>query len=114
MGAGAKATPPPSSSSAGDDGAGMPWLVVILLAAPLVFAGGLLLGHRRNRDKAEPAVTVTEPPAPKRFQWRDYPEPARPAPPPPPVPGSRAPGFEVGLEEARSAGPARTKQREPH
>ena len=103
---------PARSESSDDDG--MPWIVVVLLAAPLVFAAGLLIGHRRSRAPGAREATGREPAAPKRFQWRDYPEPSRPAPPPPPVPGARAPSFEVALEEQRAAGAARPKEREPH
>jgi hypothetical protein len=105
----------PARAASPDDG-GLSWLVVLLLAAPPVFAAGLLLGHLRSRARAAPppAVAPSEPPAPKRFQWREYPKPARPAPPPPPVPGARAPSFEVALEDERAAATTRTKQKEPH
>jgi hypothetical protein len=77
-----------------------------------VFAGGLLLSHRRGRTRAELTVAVAGPAEPKRFQWRDYPPPARPAPPPPPVPGG--PSFEAALERERAGAPSRAAQGEPH
>jgi hypothetical protein len=110
FGASPSATPARPASSDDD---GMPWLVVVLLAAPLVFAAGLLIGHRRNRAPSAQPAGAGESPAPRRFQWRDYPEPPRPAPPPPPVPGARAP-FEVALDQQRAARTARPKEREPH
>jgi hypothetical protein len=100
----------PAPRRAPRDGDGVPWLAAVLLAAPLVVAGGLLVGHRRSRTRAEP--TVAGPAEPKRFQWRDYPPPARPAAPPPPVPGG--PSFEAALERERAGAPSRAAQREPH
>jgi hypothetical protein len=100
LGASPSATP---SRPAAPDEDGLPWLVVVALAAPLVFAAGLLIGHRRNRAPSRPPAIAGPPSAPKRFQWRDYPEPSRPAPPPPPVPGAGA----LALEEQRAT-------REPH
>jgi hypothetical protein len=104
----------PSATPASSDDEGMPWIVVVLLAAPLVFAAGLLIGHQRSRSPDAAEAPRREAAAPRRFQWRDYPEPSRPAPPPPPVPGARAESFEVALEEQRAAGAARPKEREPH
>jgi hypothetical protein len=91
-----RAGPSATPKAAPPDDGGMPWLLVLLLAAPPVFAAGLLIGRRRHRAPSAPPVAA-EPP--RRFQWRDYPEPARPAPPPPPPPP--VPG-------------ARPKQKEPH
>jgi hypothetical protein len=100
--------------AASDGGGGIPLAVPIGLAVLLAGAGaGVGLGRRR-RTPAAPVVPETPPveaPAPRRFQWREYPTPARPAPPPPPVPG-RAPPFEAGLEEERRAPEPRAKQQE--
>jgi hypothetical protein len=111
FGASVTATPTPRPASS-DDG-GTPWLLIIVLAAPLVFAAGLLLGHRRDRARAAAAegpVQPPEPQEPKPFQWRDYPEPARPAPPPPPVPGQ----DEAPEPERVRTGRFKQKQKEPH
>ncbi|WP_169542326.1 hypothetical protein [Solirubrobacter soli] len=105
---------PAGAVSADDGGGGVPLAVPIGLAAVLAFGAGVGLGLRRRRERPIEEPAAAEPVAPRRFQWRDYPQPARPAPPPPPVPGARAPSFEAALEAERDAVPARTAQREPH
>jgi hypothetical protein len=77
----AQAEPAPAPE---EDG-GVSWLIPVMLAAPLVFLAGMALGRRRRRSPVVVPAPVA-PPAPKRFDWREYPPPARPAPPPPPVP----------------------------
>ena len=61
-----------------------------LVAALAAFGTGLLLGRRRRRERAaaapasHPSSSSSSPPRePKRFDWRSYPPPARPAPPAP-------------------------------
>ncbi len=92
-----------------DDGGAIPLAVPIGLAALLALGAGVGFGRRRRQRPAE--VVEAPPVTPRRFQWRDYPPPARPAPPPPPVPG-RPPPFEAGLEEARRAPALRPKHEE--
>jgi hypothetical protein len=104
-----------------DGGGGIPLAVPIGLAALLAFGAGIGLGRVRRSERAEHIEPVAdpqpvEPPAPKRFEWRDYPEPSRPAPPPPPPPG---PGngkttFKAALEAKRTGASSRAKQEEPH
>ncbi|MDA0162482.1 hypothetical protein OM076_19570 [Solirubrobacter ginsenosidimutans] len=115
------ATPTPRQAGAAppvkDDG-GTGWVIPVIVAALLAFGLGLSIGRRRRRERLEAAEAAgdspaVEPPAPKRFQWRDYPEPARPAPPPPPPPNG-APTFKAALREQRAAASKRAKQEEPH
>jgi len=84
-------TAAPAIAPSEDDG-GRGWLVVALLPFALgLFGAGVLLGRRRWRERAV-ETPVSAPPEPKRFDWRTYPPPARPAPPPPgsaPRPSSR-------------------------
>ena len=84
-------TAAPAAASSEDDG-GRGWLVVALLPFALgLFGAGVLLGRRRWRERAV-ATPAASPPEPKRFDWRTYPPPSRPAPPPPgsaPRPSSR-------------------------
>jgi hypothetical protein len=116
-GAGSPApSPTPAKSAAGDDdGGGIPLAVPIVLAALLAFGAGVGLGRvrrgeRLKRVEAAADPQPVEPPAPKRFQWRDYPEPSRPAPPPP-APGET---FKAALEAQRNGASSRAKQEEPH
>jgi hypothetical protein len=109
----------PSRPAASDDGGGIPLAVPIGLAALLAFGAGVGLGRVRRSERqgrVEAAVAdppPVEPPAPKRFQWRDYPEPSRPAPPPPDA-RSGTPTFKAALEAQRNGASTRTKQEEPH
>jgi hypothetical protein len=107
-----------SRPAAGSDDGGVSWIVAILLAAPLVFAAGLLVGHRRNRAGAKPAPAAdagAQPAAPTGFQRREYPKPARPAPPPPPVPGQRADEADDEREpDSVRSGRFKQKEKEPH
>jgi hypothetical protein len=111
----AGAAPP---AAAKDDGGSAGWVIGVIVAALLAFGLGLAIGRRRRRERLEAAEAVgdsppVEPPAPKRFQWRDYPEPARPAPPPPPPPNGVT-TFKAALKEQRAAASKRAKQEEPH
>jgi hypothetical protein len=116
-----RAASSPTTGVRGDDGGGVPLAVPIGLAALLAFGAGMGIGRVRRRDRlervelerVESGGAPAQPPAPKRFQWRDYPEPARPAPPPPPPPPV-APTFKAALEEQRAAASTRAKQEEPH
>ena len=92
-------------------------MVPVIVAALLAFGLGLMIGRRRGVSaggrEAAAASPDAAPPAPKRFQWRDYPEPARPAPPPPPPPNGVT-TFKAALKEQRAAASKRAKQEEPH
>jgi hypothetical protein len=110
-----------SRAAASDDGGGIPLAVPIGLAALLAFGAGIGLGRVRRAERVERMEAAedlrpVQPPAPKRFEWRDYPEPSRPAPPPPPPPGpgNGTPTFKDALAAKRNGASTRTKQEEPH
>jgi hypothetical protein len=106
----AAATAAPTRPVSDTGGGGIPLAVPIGLAALLAFGAGVGLGRRRRARKA--AVSEAPPPVqptPRRFEWRDYPPPARPAPPPP-IPGRTPPRFEAGLESDRGTPALRAKQ----
>jgi hypothetical protein len=82
------ATAKPRPPASVDEGRAWAPAAPIGMAALLALAAGVALGRRRRPS----AVVALEPPAPApvpapaRFDWRQYPPPARPAPPAPPAP----------------------------
>jgi hypothetical protein len=103
----ANAAPSPSGS---DDDGGFPAGIAIALAAA-AFTAGLALGRGRRREtqtetamavRPEPSAGNASPAASeRRFVWRDYPPPSRPAPPPPPPPGVAATSVAVAPQPGR-------------
>ena len=76
-------SPASPSRPAAEDSGGIPLAVPIALAAVLAFGTGIGLGRVRRRDRLEReefADAPAEPAPPTGFQWRDDPQPARPAP----------------------------------